>query len=140
MAQLEQLNRSVVMRDCTVDGTIPLYLQPLVDLRQGKAAVNVPTTSLVGRETLQTNLFVNNLTYADLTMRRKAEVLQYNRNSTKDSQKAIFSKMQFRKKMRNIDRFKNCPTIIYPPSNSGVKDVIFSGYYYNKDVPFYDSI
>ena len=138
MAQLEQLNQSVVLRDCTVNGVLPVYLQPLVDLRQG--ANSIPITDIVGRTSIQSDIFVNGLRYDDLAMRRKAEVLQYNGNSTKDSQKDLFSKMQFRKKMKNIDRFNNCPTIVYPPSNSGVKDVVFSGYYYNPTVPYYPSL
>lgn len=138
MAQLEQLNQSVILRDCTVNGVLPVYLQPLVDLRQG--ANSIPITDIVGRTSVQSDIFINGLRYDDLAMRRKAEVLQYNGNSNKDSQKNLFSKMQFRKKMKNIDRSANCPTIVYPPSNSGVKDVVFSGYYYNSTVPYYPSI
>jgi hypothetical protein len=137
---LPQLNLTVVTRDCVVGGVIPDYLQPLVDLRQGKTGVNIPTTELGGRIRINNNLFVNALTYEDLAMRRKAEVLQYNGNNTNDSQKRLFSKMQFRKRMRNVDTTNTCPTIIYPPSNSGVTDMMFSGYYLNKNVPYYPSI
>ena len=137
---LPQLNLTVVTRDCAVNGAIPDYLQPLVDLRQGKSGVNIPITELGGRTRIDNNIFVNTLTYEDLAMRRKAEVLQYNGNNTNDSQKRLFSKMQFRKKMRNVDTTNTCPTIIYPPSNSGVIDMKFSGYYLNKNVPYYPSI
>ena len=134
MAQ-PRLNITVVTREC---GTVPAYLQPLVDLRQGKASV--PITDVTGRITVQSNIFVSGLKYEDFAMRRKAETFQYNGNSNKESQKTLFSKMQYRKVMKNVDRFNSCPVILYPPANSGVKDVMFSGYFLNKNVPYRPSI
>jgi len=133
-----KLNLTVVTRDCSVGGIIPTHLQPLVDLRQG--ANSVPIIETNGRIRIDSNIFNSILSYEDLTMRRKAEVLQYNVNNAKETNKSLFSKMQFRRKMKNIDRFNECPTVIYPPSNSGIKDVTFSGYYLNKNVPYYPSI
>jgi hypothetical protein len=132
---LPRLNTTVVTRDC---GTVPVYLQPLVDLRQGNAAV--PITDITGRLTVQTNIFVGGLKYEDFAMRRKAETFQHKGNSNKESQKTLFSKMQYRKVMKNIDRINSCPVLVYPPSNSGVKDVMFSGYFFNKNVPYRPSI
>jgi hypothetical protein len=133
-----KLNISVVTRDCAVGGVVPAYLQPLVDLRSGKTGV--PITDVTGRVSIQSNIFVGGLTYDDYAMRRKAETLQYNKNSSKDTKKALFGKMQYRKKMKNVDLTNSCPVVIYPPSNSGVNDLVFPGYYYNKNVPYLSSI
>ena len=133
-----KLNQSVVTRDCLVNGVLPEILQPLVDLRSG--ATSIPITDLTGRIRIDNNIFIGGIAYSDYAMRRKAETLQHNKNSTNESQKVIFSKMQFRKKMRNIDLTKNCPVLIYPPSSSGVTDLVFGGYYLNKEVPYRGSL
>jgi hypothetical protein len=133
-----KLNNSVVTRDCAVGGVVPTYLQPLVDLRSG--VTGIPITDLTGRLSVQSDIFVGGLTYEDYAMRRKAETLQYNTNSAKDTKKALFGKMQYRKKMKNVDLTNSCPVMIYPPSNSGVKDLVFPGYYFNRNVPYRSSI
>jgi hypothetical protein len=133
-----KLNNSVVTRDCAVGGVVPTYLQPLVDLRSG--VTGIPITDLTGRLSVQSDIFVGGLTYEDYAMRRKAETLQYNTNSAKDTKKALFGKMQYRKKMKNVDLTNSCPVVIYPPSNSGVKDLVFPGYYFNRNVPYRSSI
>lgn len=129
-----KLNNSVVTRDCSVGGVLPPRLQALVDLRSG--AKSIPITDITGRIQLESNIFIGGIAYEDYAMRRKAEALQYNKNRTSESQKVIFSKMQFRKRVRNVDLTKNCPVLVFPPSNSGVTDLKFSGYYLNKEVPF----
>ena len=120
-----KLNNSVVTRDCAVGGVLPPRLQVLVNLRSG--ANSVPITETTGRINLESNIFIGGIAYEDYAMRRKAETLQYNKNRTSESQKVIFSKMQFRKRMRNIDLTKNCPVLIFPPSHSGVTDLTFRG-------------
>jgi hypothetical protein len=144
---MARLNRSVIEKydaagNCTTTfvtgGNPPAHLLPLIALRTG--ATGVPITNLIGRVTIPSNIFVGGLTYDDFTMRRKAEILQYNGNSTKETQKTMFSKMQFRKNMKNVNRSENCPVVVYPPSNSGVTDLISSGYYYNPNIPFRSSI
>ena len=133
-----KLNNSVVTRDCSVGGVLPPRLQALVDLRSG--ATSIPITDITGRIQLESNIFIGGIAYEDYAMRRKAEALQYNKNRTSESQKVMFSKMQFRKRVRNVDLTKNCPVLVFPPSNSGVTDLKFSGYYLNKEVPFRTSL
>jgi hypothetical protein len=102
-----------------------------------------PVTTLVGRVT-GNNITFNNFTYADLAMRRKAEVLK---NRVKDnttnkstlsylSQNGYYSRAQLKKLIdgKTVD----CNAV----SSSPCSGVVGSSttYYLDKNVPYYPSL
>ena len=86
------------------------------------------------------------LSYYDYSMRRKAEVLQYNNiTTTKNTSKKDFSNLVNRmgsysqatlQKIINLRVQEDCPIKITPPSNSGVIDTNTKGYYLDINIPY----
>jgi hypothetical protein len=108
-------------------------------------------TTLVGRTTGQpVNLIL--FSYFDYEMRRKAETLKHNQNKMDISKKQQYSKISqatggsYYYSSQQLTRIKNnlnCPNsdvVIRPPTNSGVHDYKYLGYYYDKRVPYLPSL
>ena len=106
-----------------------------------------PNTTTVGR-LRGNNINFSKISYFDYSMRRKAEVLQYNKISTTTS-KSKFSNIVSRKgsysqaTLKNIINAtvnNNCPIVINPTSNSGINVIDNIGYYLDISVPFNNSL
>lgn len=109
--------------------------------------VSQPTT-LQGRQT-GTKINLNIFSFFDYQMRRKAETLQYKKNQSPLSKKKQYAQIsnsggsysnQYLRKL--IDQ-QNCPNldiIVRPPTNSGVHDYKYPGYYYDANVPYLPSL
>lgn len=122
----------------------------LIELRQ--MATESRITSLDGR-TIGNTLNFTRFTLFDYEMRRKAETLQHTKNKLGVSKKQQYSSLsntatgsyQYSSRMI-IDKLKNnldCPTmdtIIRPPTNSGIRDYKYPGYYYDVNVPYLPSL
>ena len=125
--------------------------QPLQILRTR----NIPITNLTGRSNgygkdLKFNTKLND-SYDDLRMRRKAEYLKYrgltnpgyNLNNFSDivnnPSRNIFSNAKLRQ-IALVSKTVNCnlPVTLTAPTNSGVVDNKFDGYYLSKNVDFYN--
>ena len=130
--------------------------------------VDVPGASLIGLRQMDPTSIITSLngrlsgTKVDLTkfsffqyqMRRKAESLQYRKNQSYLSKKQQFSKINSTSngsyyyssrdltQLLNIQNL-NCPNldvIVRPPTNSGVHDYKYPGYYYDANVPYLPSL
>lgn len=105
-------------------------------------------TTLQGRQT-GTILNLNVFSYFDYQMRRKAETLQYKKNELPLSKKKQYAQIansggsysnQYLKKILDRQDCPNADVIVRPPSNSGVRDYKYPGYYYDKNVPYLSSL
>jgi hypothetical protein len=87
--------------------------------------------------------------FADYKMRRKAESLQYKKNQNSLSTKQQFAKIasttsgsyyySSQDLTQKITAGLNCPNldvIPRPPTNSGIRDNKYPGYYYDVSVPY----
>ena len=130
--------------------------------------VDVPGASLIGLRQMDPTSIITSLngrlsgTKVDLTkfsffqyqMRRKAESLQYRKNQSYLSKKQQFSKINSTSngsyyyssrdltQLLNIQNL-NCPNldvIVRPPTNSGVHDYKYPGYFYDRNVPYLPSL
>lgn len=116
--------------------------------------MNPPIITTNGRSRGTTpNLEFTKYSYADYTMRRKAETLQYNKNKlglTKGqlysrtvkitSGSYFYSSQDLLNYKKNNQDCININTTIFPPTKSGVHDYKFPGYYYNPDIPYFPSL
>jgi hypothetical protein len=83
-------------------------------------------------------------------MRRKAETLQYRKNQTGFSKKKQYSQISnigglYSEQVLTRIVNTNCSIIdidavVRPPTNSGVHDYKYPGYYYDKSVPYLPSL
>jgi hypothetical protein len=105
-------------------------------------------TTLEGRQS-GTKLNLNIFSYSDYQMRRKAEILQYKKNQSPLSKKKQYSQISNSggsysiQSLRKILDSENCPnsdSIVRPPTNSGVYDYKYPGYYYDQNVPYLPSL
>jgi hypothetical protein len=122
----------------------------LLKLRQ--MAPTSQITSLEGRTPIN-RLDLTQVTFFDYEMRRKAETLQHKKNQSGFSKKKQFAVISNTKSgsyyysskdLNNaiVERL-NCPrldTIIRPPTNSGIRDYKYPGYYYDVSVPYLPSL
>jgi len=88
----------------------------------------------------------------DYQMRRKAEILQHKKNQTNPS---VSKKLQYAKASNatggsyyysnkdlitklnnNLSNCSNLDKIVRPPTNSGIHDYKYPGYFYNVSVPY----
>jgi len=99
--------------------------------------------TLDGRRT-GTTLNLIDYTFFDYQMRRKAEILNYKKNESKKQQYSNLSKTNngsYNYSNRDVIKKLKCPKfnpdiIVRPPTNSGVKDYKYPGYYYDSTVPY----
>ena len=123
----------------------------LLGLRQMELTSRI--TSLNGRSNgIKINLTKFN--FFQYQMRRKAETLQYRKNQSYLSKKQQYSKItktssgSYYYSSKDVtqklnSQNLNCPNldvIPRPPTNSGVRDYKYPGYFYNVNVPYYPSI
>ena len=121
----------------------------LLGLRTNDARSQVRT--LNGRLT-GININLDKYTYFDYQMRRKAETLQYRKNQIGLSKKQQFAQISktrsgsyyySNKDLLNNIKNRTCPNadgIIRPPTNSGVHDYKYPGYYYDSIIPYAPSL
>lgn len=120
----------------------------LLGLRSNDAISQVRTLS--GR-TSGTKLDLTKYSVFDYQMRRKAESLQYRKNQTGVSKKKQFA--QVSKSMGGSYYYSskdliqeistdcsNLDVIIRPPTNSGVRDYKYPGYFYDVRIPYLSSL
>jgi hypothetical protein len=122
----------------------------------------IPITTLVGRtQGSQVKIAPElGISYEELKMRRKAEVLEY--KSTETSHIGAFTKKQnfsnlannggsyyySKARINKLIKESNCkigvdngsPLVKTPPTNSGIVDPHFEGYYLNPYIPYYPSL
>ena len=107
-------------------------------------------TTLIGR-TNGTKVDLTRYSFFDYQMRRKSETLQYKKNQTDNSKKKQYAQISKTKggsyyySSRDLTQGLNrdCPNldvIIRPPTNSGVHDYKYPGYYYDVKVPYLSSL
>jgi hypothetical protein len=109
--------------------------------------------SLNGRTT-GTKVDLTRYSFFDYQMRRKSESLQYRKNQSDTSIKKQYSQISKTKSgsyyYSNKDLIqklnKECPNlddldvVIRPPTNSGVRDYKYPGYYFDRKVPYLPSL
>jgi hypothetical protein len=107
-------------------------------------------TSINGR-TIGSRLDLSRFSVFDYQMRRKAEALQYRKNQIGFSKKKQYSQISnigglySAQALTRIVSNLNCSIIdidavVRPPTNSGVHDYKYPGYYYDKSVPYLPSL
>jgi hypothetical protein len=110
-------------------------------------------TTLNGRET-GTKVDLTKFSFFDYQMRRKAESLQYRKNQSYLSKKQQYSKINkttsgsYYYSSKDVTQLLNnqnlnCPNldvIVRVPTNSGVHDYKYPGYYYDANVPYLPSL
>jgi len=114
----------------------------------GLALLRTMTPPNITRTGRLPNLVMIFSTYkqSDYDMRKKAETLQYRKNQTPFSIKSQFSQVSkngsyYYSSQEVLQRIKTglvCPNldlIVRPPTNSGIRDYKFTGYYLNNNVP-----
>jgi hypothetical protein len=122
----------------------------LIELRQMNATSQI--TSLAGR-TIGNRIDLTRFTIFDYEMRRKAETLQHKKNQSGFSKKKQFAQMSktvsgsyfysSKDLTQSLVERLDCPnldTIIRPPTNSGIRDYKYPGYYYDISVPYLPSL
>ena len=135
----------------TVDASCALIVNVpganLLDLRSMDNTTQV--RSISGRLS-GTRLDLSRFSVFDYQMRRKAETLQYRKNQTGFSKKKQYSQISnigglYSEQVLTRIVNTNCSiididAIIRPPTNSGVYDYKYPGYYYDKSVPYLPSL
>jgi hypothetical protein len=114
----------------------------------GLAALRTMTPPNITRTGRLPNLVMNFSLYkqSDYDMRKKAETLQHRKNQTPFSRKSQYSQVSkngsyFYSSQGVLQRIESrlvCPNldlIVRPPTNSGIRDYTFPGYYLNNNVP-----
>jgi len=124
-----------------VPGANLLGLRSMIPINQ--------VTSITGR-TIGTRLDLTRFSVFDYQMRRKAEALQYRKNQTGFSKKKQYSQISnigglYSEQVLTRIVNANCSiididAIVRPPTNSGVYDYKYPGYYYDKSVPYLPSL
>jgi len=122
----------------------------LIQLRQMKPESQI--IDINGRSSGNKLNFTTN-TLFDYEMRRKAETLQYKKNKSGFSKKTQFAHISktlsgsyyysSKDLTQSIVNRLDCPrldTIIRPPTNSGIHDYKYPGYYYDVSVPYLPSL
>jgi hypothetical protein len=120
----------------------------LLDLRSNNIISQVRT--LDGRTT-GTKVDLTRYSFFDYQMRRKSESLQYRKNQLDISKKKQFANISKTKggsyyySSQDLIQglYKDCPNldvIIRPPTNSGVHDYKYPGYYHDRKVPYLPSL
>jgi|LauGreSuBDMM15SN_2_FD.fasta_scaffold86513_2 hypothetical protein len=118
----------------------------LLSLRTNDVISQVST--LIGRSNGY-RVPLGTFSFADFKMRRKAETLQYKKNQNSLSTKQQFAKISkttsgsyyysSQDLTQKIAAGLNCPNldvIPRPPTNSGIRDNKYPGYYYDINVPY----
>ena len=136
----------------TVDASCALIVNdPDANLLNLRSMNNVnQVRSLAGRLS-GTRLDLSKFTMFDYQMRRKAETLQYRKNQTGFSKKkqysqlsnigGLYSEQVLARIVSNTDcSFVNIDAVVRPPTNSGIYDYKYPGYYYDKSVPYLPSL
>jgi hypothetical protein len=106
--------------------------------------------TLTGR-TSGTKVDLTRYSFFDYQMRRKSETLQYKKNQSDSSKKKQYAQISktkggsyyYSSKDLNQRLYTDCPNsdvIIRPPTNSGVHDYKYPGYYYDVNVPYLPSL
>ncbi len=136
----------------TIDASCALIVNDpdanLLNLRTNDPISQVQTLS--GR-TIGTRLELTKYSFFDYQMRRKSESLQYRKNQSGSSKKNQFAQISKAKGgsyyysskdlMQEINTdCSNLDVVIRPPTNSGVRDYKFPGYYYDVKVPYLPSL
>jgi len=123
----------------------------LIGLRQMDPTSRI--TTLNGRLT-GNKVDLTKFTFFDYEMRRKAETLQYRKNQSYLSKKQQYAKITNTKggsyyyssqdvTQKLNSQNANCPNLdvmVRYPTNSGVHDYKYPGYYYNANVPYLPSL
>lgn len=105
--------------------------------------------SLDGRLTGQ-KIDLTKFSFEDYQMRRKAETLQYRQNQSGFSKKKQYSQLSniggaystqvltrlTQPNLTNCPPRPNADLVVRPPTNSGVHDYKYPGYYYNEKIPY----
>jgi hypothetical protein len=120
----------------------------LLGLRSNDPISQVRT--LNGRTT-GTRVDLTRYSFFDYQMRRKSESLQYRKNQSDNSKKKQFANISKSKGgsyyysskdlTQNLNR--DCPNldvVIRPPTNSGVRDYKYPGYYFDRKIPYLPSL
>jgi len=120
----------------------------LLGLRSNDPISQVRT--LNGR-TSGTRVDLTRYSFFSYQMRRKSESLQYRKNQSENSKKTQFARISktptgsyyYSSKDLSQSSNRDCPNldgIIRPPTNSGVHDYKYPGYYHDRKVPYLPSL
>ena len=136
----------------TIDASCALIVNDpvanLLNIRSNDAVSQV--RSLSGRNT-GTKMDLTRYSFFDYQMRRKSETLQYRKNQSTNSKKTQFSYISKAKggsyyysskdlTQRISTDCSNLDVVIRPPTNSGVHDYKYPGYYHDIKVPYLPSL
>ena len=136
----------------TVDASCALIVNvPGANLLNLRSMNNTNQVTSINSRTIGTRLDLSRFSVFDYQMRRKAETLQYRKNQTGFSKKKQYSQISnigglySEQVLTRIVSNLNCSIIdidvvVRPPTNSGVHDYKYPGYYYDKSVPYLPSL
>jgi len=136
----------------TIDASCALIVNDpaanLLNIRSNDPISQVRTLS--GRNT-GIKVDLTRYSFFDYQMRRKSESLQYRKNQSTSSKKQQFAQISntkggsyyYSNKDLIQSKFTDCSNldvIIRPPTNSGVHDYKYPGYYYDRKIPYLPSL
>uniref|UniRef100_A0A6C0D1V4 Uncharacterized protein n=1 Tax=viral metagenome TaxID=1070528 RepID=A0A6C0D1V4_9ZZZZ len=135
----------------TVDASCALIVNvPGANLLNLRSMNNTNQVTSINSRTIGTRLDLSRFSVFDYQMRRKAETLQYRKNQTGFSKKKQYSQISnigglYSEQVLTRIVNANCSVIdidavVRPPTNSGVHDYKYPGYYYDKSVPYLPSL
>lgn len=135
----------------TVDTSCALIVNvPGANLLNLRSMNNINQVRSINSRTIGTRLDLSRFSVFDYQMRRKAETLQYRKNQTGFSKKKQYSQISnigglYSEQVLTSIVNANCSIIdidvvVRPPTNSGVHDYKYPGYYYDKSVPYLPSL
>jgi hypothetical protein len=135
----------------TVDVSCALIVNiPGANLLNLRSMNNVNQVRSISGRLSGTKLDLTRYSEFDYQMRRKAETLQYRKNQTGFSKKkqysrisnigGLYSEQVLTRVVNTKCSIIDTDAIVRPPTNSGVYDYKYPGYYYDKSVPYLPSL
>ena len=135
-----------------IDASCALFVNnPEVNLLRLRSNDPISQIITLNGRTTGTRLDLTRFSFFDYEMRRKSETLQYKKNQSDTSKKKQYAQISKTKSgsyyysSKDLSQSSNrdCPNsdvIIRPPTNSGVHDYKYPGYYYDVKVPYLPSL
>lgn len=124
---------------------------PLGNLLRLRSNDPISQVRILNGRTIGTRVDLTRYSFFDYQMRRKSESLQYRKNQSDNSKKTQFAQISktkggsyfYSSKDLTQDLNRECPNldvINRPPTNSGVRDYKYPGYYFDRRIPYLPSL
>lgn len=135
-----------------IDASCALFVNdPEINLLRLRSNDPISQIITLNGRTSGTKLDLTRYSFFDYQMRRKSETLQYKKNQSDTSKKKQYAQISkskggsyyYSSKDLSEKLYRDCPNsdvIIRPPTNSGVRDYKYPGYYYDVKIPYLPSL